>query len=67
MGTWKVARVTDSSSSEFGSEVALRLRERQCATTPPNTHTHKHTLVVALKGQRVPAPRGRVMGVDWLC
>ena len=43
MGTWKVARVTDSSSSEFGSEVALRLRERQCATTPPNTHTQAHT------------------------
>ena len=42
MGEWKVARVTDRSSSEFGSEVAPRLRGRLCAP-PPNTHTHPHT------------------------
>ena len=30
MGEWKVARVTDRSSSEFGSEVAPRLRGRLC-------------------------------------
>ena len=43
MGTRKVARVTDSSSSEFGSEVAPRLRGRLCPPQHTHTHTHTHT------------------------
>lgn len=60
MGTRKVARVTDSSSSEFGSEVAPRLRGRLC---PPQ---HTHTGGSSEGPESTSSPR-RVMGVDWLC
>lgn len=67
MGTWKVARVTDSSSSEFGSEVAPGLRGRLCATPPPqHTHTQTHTGGSIEGPESTSSPR-KLMGVDWLC